>query len=147
MNLTINEAREAIYQHFAALWLDPDTSEPFTPYWFDDEKAEPENGPWVRLTVRHNAASPAHLLGGPEAQGVAVQQVGTIYLQYFQPPGTGSDVADQHLERFIKGFGFQKLADSSIRTQEARVRELGIVEQGRWWAANGTADFRYEQRQ
>jgi hypothetical protein len=143
VSLTRNEAREAFYQYFASVWADAgNAGAPHTPYWFDDEDAEPVNGPWVRFSVRHQAA-PLESFG----QQRKVQQRGTVFLQYFHPPGTGGEVADAHMKRFLDAFGFTKVPNTDIRCFEAVGRELGIVEQGRWWSQIGEAEFTYTTTQ
>lgn len=138
--MNIEQAREAIYQHFVALWVVG--ADPRTAYTLDNDPYDPPNAPWVRLTVRHLSRRQISL-GQPgnrrfEAAGLAI-------VQYFEPPNKGMRTLGQHVGRAVEIFEGARIAGTTITFQGAITpRELGIVENGRWNAANLQAQFTYE---
>jgi Bacteriophage related domain of unknown function len=80
--------RQAIEQRFAAAWT-------ATPIAWDNVSFTPPTGPWVRLHIVNGDAFQA-AMGAPT---VMVRHPGTVIVEVYVPPGTGTDtgrgLADQ----------------------------------------------------
>lgn len=129
----INAAREAIYQLFATQWP---LAEPSliraTPYGFENEAIDPVETGWMRLSVVDGLRE-QETLGPPGAR--KFEQDATIFLQYFEAPFGGTDRAGLHTKAAKLIFDARRIGGTTIRTMSATTRNLGIVEDGRWFAA------------
>lgn len=140
------EVQETLYQRWAARWaVDPEADPvvPLTPYWFEDEKAAPPDGPWARFSVKRLPGGPG-TMGGPGNR--KMDRVGIVFVQLFQPPGDGvgtlSDLGETAAAIFEN---CRLLADHDIRFGQVEPGESGQVENGRWLGLSVEGRFDYEQ--
>lgn len=140
------EVQETLYQRWQAAWVVDPLADPvvaLTPFWFEDEKAEPPAGPWVRFSVKKRP-------GGPGTIGrkgnKKMDRRGVVFIQLFKPPGDGvGDLSDLG-ERAAKIFeNCRLLADHDIRFGEVEPGESGQVENGRWLGLSVEGRFDYEE--
>ena len=150
---TMPEAREAIYQFFLDGWLpdtgvdgytlnadgtswDADPNGARTPYTFDNEEFDPPDGPWVRFSFRNRNR-------GQETLGAAPnRRFGTrssAFVQYFEPPGSGTATADSHMDKALSIFEGKRITGTTLRVVSATARELGPDPDKRWWG--GTVEI------
>lgn len=134
---TINQAREAIYQAFAAAWGQR------TPYCFDNEKFDPPAGPWVRVSVRHQDRQ-QETLGAPGSR--KFESRGSAFIQYFEPPLGATEIADGHISAAVAIYDAKRIEGTTIRFEAAISREIGIIEDGRWYAALIECNFVYDEQ-
>lgn len=141
---TLNQAREAVYQCFAANWLVPGPDGPVerTPYTFDNEAFAPPAGPWVRLTIRHLTRRQISMgrKGNRRWETRAL-----LIIEYYEPPSGGTADADGHLDAAKDIFEGSAIAGTTCKFEAAIPRERGVIEQGAWWAANSQIEFTYEE--
>jgi hypothetical protein len=140
------EVQETLYQRWAAQWaVDPlaDPLVPFSPYWFEDDKADPPADLWARFSVKR-------MPGGPGTIGRKgnrkMDRVGMVFIQLFQPPGTGdigalSDAGEKAAGIFEN---CRLLSDHDIRFGEVEPGPSGQVEKGRWLGLSVEGRFDYE---
>lgn len=129
---TPNEAREAIYALFAEQWALTDPAIRATPYCLENEAFDPPAGPWMRLSVRDGVRNQESL--GPVGRR-KFENDATIYLQFFEPPFLGTLAADTHMRAAVPIFEGRRIDGTTIRSFSATTRNLGIIEDGRWFAA------------
>lgn len=132
---TLPQAREAIYQHWADGWTLP------PPYAFDNEPYDPPAGPWLRLSVRHLGRAQTSL---GEAANRRFESRALLILDYFEPPAGGAGMADVYLDAAAALFEGRRIAGTTIRFNAVITRERGVIEDGRWFAANAQGEFIYE---
>lgn len=137
---TLNEVRAAIYQRFLNEWAN------LTPHVFDNEQfagnLDPKGESWVRLSVR-NLNSTQETLG--KAGGRKYERKAMAFLQIFVPPNTSTKEADQIMQAGMDLFEGRSIPGTSINFNDVVPRELGNIEDGRWWGSTITANFAYYQ--
>lgn len=148
---SINDAREAIYQHFVANWASYVAAEAARqsvtlaapPYALGDETLDPPNGLWVRLTVRHGPTSQETLgtCGNRNFDRSAI-----AFVQGFMTPGGDERTLDVCMEAARNLFEGRTIAPIEARFNAVEVSELGVIEGGRWQAALADAPFNYATR-
>ena len=131
---TLNEARGRIYQDFVTAW---GSTSPFT---FDNEAFNQPSGPWVRLTVRHNASQQESL--GPINRR-KFERGGSVFIQCFTPLDSGAASADNLASVARAAFEGRTLTPENIRFTEVIVREIGPSEE--WYQVNVEALFTYTE--
>lgn len=144
---TLPEATEALYQRFKDEWVNGSATE-LTPYAFDniaiDTPAGPDGkgAPWVRFSVSHSGAT-QETLGrfGNRKFG----RTGRAFLQLFVPIGSGRATTDDLLEVGRSMFEGRAIPGTTLRFNDVIVREVGEVEDGRWWGSTIEAVFEYDQ--
>lgn len=120
---TLNAAREAIYQRFAAQW--PAASGGIA-YTFDNEDFDPPvNAPWVRIAVRHSS-SIQDTLGEVGSRKFSRRAI--IFVQIFTQRGRGRQTSDT-LVTVAKGI-FEGTSFSGINVFEGTPREIGNTSAG-----------------
>lgn len=135
MAITINQAREAIYQRFAAAWADR------TPYAFENEDFDPVEAVWTRLAVRHADRNQISL-GQPGTRKFETR--GIVFQQLFIPMGAAMGDLDAHLE-FAKGiFDAARIEGTTIRFFAAKVREIGPGPDSKYFGSTVETGFTYE---
>ena len=148
---SINDAREAIYQHFVASWVAAVAAEAARqgvtmaapPYALGDETMEPPNGVWVRLTVRHGASN-QETLGTCGTR--TLDRSARAVVQGFNVPGGDERTLDVAMEAARNVFEGRTVAPIAARFNAVEVSELGVIEGGRWQAALAEAPFNYTTR-
>jgi hypothetical protein len=157
MGTSINDAREALYQHFLANWnelvlvtiqawglsLPGLTGNPLVPYALGDETINPPNSTWVRFTVRHGSTS-QETLGTCGNRNF--DRSGRVFMQGLSPPGGDERALDVVMEAARNMFEGRTIGAPAIRFNAVAVKELGVVENGRWQAATAEAPFNYTTR-
>lgn len=140
------EVQEQLYQRWSDAWVvDPlaDPLQPLTPYWFEDEKADPVDGPWARFSVKRMPGGPG-TLGRPGNR--KMDRVGFVFVQLFQPPGQGVGTLSDLGERAAAIFENCRLqTPHDIRFGEVEPGASAQVEAGRWLALSVEGRFDYEQ--
>lgn len=155
LGTTINDAREQLYQYFAANWqefvlvtieawgltLPGLTGEPLVPFALGDEVFDPPDGPWVRVSVRHTTSSQETMgrIGNRR-----FERPGILTVQGFMPPETGEDVMDFVMECARAAFEGRKVGAAAIQFNAVTIQEIGVIDNGRWYASNAEAPFVYE---
>lgn len=140
------EVQETLYARWAAQWVvDPLAVDPeaLTYYVFEDEKAEPPAGVWVRFSVKRMPGGPG-TMGRPGNR--KMDRVGMVFIQLFKPPGDGVGDLSDYGERAAGIFeNCRLLADHDIRFGEVEPGESGQIENGRWLGLSVEGRFDYEQ--
>jgi hypothetical protein len=130
------EAREAIYEHFAAGWTAASRSER---YCLENESFVPTPGTaWLRLAVR-NVSGAQDSLGGVGERNF--ERIGIIFAQVFVPLNTGRSAADnvvQALRDILEGV---RLSGTDLWTYESVAREAGPTDG--WDMTVLETNFRY----
>ena len=136
MSTTLTQAREAIYERFAAAWGST------TPIAFDNEAfTPPEDAPWVRLVVRHTTRE-QETLGGLGQRNFMSR--GQCFVQCFVQPDQGTEAADalaQQARTIFEGTSFA----TDVRFTSVAVTEIGPDPQG-WFQVNAVGVFQYDER-
>lgn len=148
MTTTINMARESVYQHFAAGWSIATAAQQLAhgipiaaiPYALGDEKFEPHASLWVRVTVRHQE-SRQETLGGPGRR--KFERPATVFVQGFIPPGGDTRPLEVAMEAARQLFEGCRVQPYDLRFNAATIRELGVIEGGRWEAMTNEVPFGY----
>lgn len=134
-SVTINEARDAVYERFLAQW----TATPATAYTFENEKFDPPAGiPWVRVTVR-NIGSTQACLGPPGNRRFRRSALG--FAQIFTPADTGTKDSDTLAAAFAAIF--EAVSFDGLDFRAASSREVG-VDDG-WHLTLVEVPFEYEE--
>lgn len=142
------EVQETLYQRWAAGWVDGD-AEPLTPFCFANEKFDPPDAPWARVSARRLPGGQASL-GKPGSR--RFDRAGLLFIQLFEPPagsgegetggvGRASDLAERAAGLF-EGCRFEPHA---IRFAEVEPTDAFMSDNGRWWAVVVEGRFDYEQ--
>lgn len=140
-------ATEAVFTRFKDEWISaPNVL--LTPYALDNLSIDPPAGsdgrgaPWVRLEVKHYG-------GGQETIGAPGNRkfgsMAKLKLTINVPPGSGRAATDDLVEHFKGMFEGRAIAGTTIRLKDVVVRELGEVDDGRWWASTCEVLFEYDQ--
>jgi hypothetical protein len=144
---TLPEAREAIYAWFLQHWVieagDPPTIGPRTLSTLDNEAGfeEPTDGsPWVRVSVRHFAASQQTL--GKAGNRKFERQAATFVQVYVKPDG-GTKDADLLAHDAAAIFEGVSLDGTTIHFGDVITRETGP--DGKWYGVLVEARFRYTE--
>jgi hypothetical protein len=136
------QAREAVYQCFEQHWLDQPGNVPRLPYCYDNEGMDPAMPAWVRLTVRHVGRRQISL----GSQGNRrFETTCELHIDYYEAPGRGVRDTDEYVRPAADIFEGKALAGTTVKFQAVGVRELGVVEDGSWWAAKALGRFTYEE--
>lgn len=133
---TRNECREAVYQRFVNEWP------PRSDYALGDETFDPPAAPWARLTVRTTAGGQA-TLGAPGQR--KFDTLARAFVQLFFPPGFPEDQQDLLRDAAQDLFRGRRFLVPDIRVNNVSVRELGLVEDGRWEASTIEAELEYDE--
>lgn len=136
--MTPNQAREAILTAFIAAWGSPEE----TPFVFDNETYEPENGEessWVALSIRE-ADSAQETLGPVGAR--RYKREGVAQLSIFALPDRGSQRADELVKLFRDAFEGVTLTGGVYFT-DCQVQEIGI--EGVYYRVNALAVFWFSE--
>lgn len=130
---TINESRKVIYDKFVTLW---GTTSPFT--FANEQFNEPENLPWVRLTVLNE-------LGQQETQGVIgnrkYNRSASIKAQVFTLANTGVSKSDElttKIQDIFEGNTF-----TGVYIYNSNINEIGT--DGKWYMALVEISFFYDE--
>lgn len=137
--VSLQVAREAIYQRFATEWAAT------TQYSFDNEEFDPTDGtPWALLYVRHRFST-LECIGGLGNGGFnTFQRVGTVTIRIFVPLDEGVDQADTLAQQARAVFEGVTLSSNAIRFSSVDVREEGPS--GGWYSITVEAPFQYDER-
>lgn len=134
MNVTVNEAREAVY----ARVLDNYTGVPKTSIALGNEDFKPlENEPWLRVTVQTLVKTQRTLgkLGNRRYRTKAL-----AFIQIFTPTNTGTELGDAlafEAANLFEGFRFSGLSFNAVDT-----RDTGP--DGQWYQHLVEAIFDYD---
>lgn len=132
---TANEAREAIYEAFVAVWTEE--------YSFDNEEFDPpKSDPWARLVVRHDPAIGETL--GPVGHRRFTRS-GTVYVQVFVPEDTGTTDMDALAETVRDAFEGVTLVGTTVRFEAVTVREIGESDTDKFYLTMVEAPFEYDE--
>lgn len=132
--MTQTAARRAIYQRFQDEWDPADGASSF-----DNEAfVPPQDKPWVRLAVRHQARA-QETLGPPQRRW---RSVGEILVQMFVPRDQGLEVNDDLAQAVRDVFEAQELA-GGVRCYATTVREVGV--DGTWFMSIASTAFDYDE--
>ncbi len=139
---TITDAREAIYQHWAAGFIyGPDNAQ-LCPYCFENEQFDPPAGRWARLSVRHFDRN-QETLGAPGNR--KFERRGAVLIQLFDRPFQRLDQFGEIVAKAEALFDAVRIEGTTIRFQAAITRELGIIEDGRWLSFLVECNFVYDE--
>jgi hypothetical protein len=157
MDTTINQAREAVYRQFRDNWIASVlvtieawgltipglTDDPMVPYAFGDEKIDPPNGPWVRVSVQHLTSSRTSIGGCGNRR---FQRPAIAFFQFFMPPDQegGSEVMDLLVESARRVFEGRRIDPEGLNFDAVTPRENGVIEKGRWTNTTLEAPFWYD---
>ena len=135
---TLSELRVAVYARFKAEWAGR------TPHVFDNRLLDPQPPEgFVRLSVRNLAGS------GQETMGACGQRKflrpARAFLQAFLPISQGASALDDVLQAGRRLFEGRALPPTDARVYQVDVRELGEVEDGRWWSGLVEARIEYDE--
>lgn len=131
---TIAQAREFIYERFAAQWNLADGA-----FTFDGEDyKEVAGSPWVRLTVRHSARA-QDTLG--EVGNRQFEQRGSVLMNIFIPDNTGTAASDT-LAGKCRAI-FEGVSFSGLYFYESDFREIGS--DGLWYMVVVESKFSYNE--
>jgi hypothetical protein len=133
---TLPEVKAAIIQRFLAEWND------ISPYRFDNEQYQGDADGWVRLSVRHLYAGQQTL--GQQGNRKFYREA-AAFLQVFVLPDKGTKLADTLMVAGQALFEGRTIPGTSIRFKDVIPREIGNVEDGRWWGSTIQANFDYIQ--
>jgi len=130
---TLNEAREAIYGVFVAVWTEP--------YTLDNERFDPpDDAAWARLTVRHTGGTQETL--GP-AGSRKFARTGSCFVQIFVPTDQGVQELDTLATLAREAFEGVSIAGTTVRFQNVVLRESGPDK--KWYGAVIEAEFEYDE--
>lgn len=136
-SVTINEAREAIYQKF----VDNVPAGIGTNFTFSNEKfTPPTDAPWARLTVVHEQSGDP-TLGPPGGNKRKFLRRGRVLVQVYDSADTGTRALDLLADQIRDIFEGTQL--SGIDFISADVRESG--QDGEWMQYIVDAPFQYQQ--
>lgn len=131
---TYPDANEAITQLFSDTW----TPSGF-PFTLGNEKfTPPEDTPWARMVLRHNAATQSTLGRQP---GRKFNRFGSVLIQVFTPLREGTRRSSELIQRVVNGFEGARISGSTICFLDVIPREVGPS--GKWYQTNIEAEFRY----
>jgi len=135
------EVQETLLQRWTDGWVNG--GNPLTPFWFQDEKAEPPNGQWARVRIDARPGT-QETLGRPGNRKIARR--GAVYAMLRQPPD-GASGALSDLGEFARDlFENCRLAPHDIRFTTVQIGPmLDVDDEGRWSGVTVEAPFDYEQ--
>jgi hypothetical protein len=132
---TFAQARESIYQR----WVDNWTATPANDWTFaGEEYTPPEDRPWARLSVRHQAIGGQTL--GP-ANGRRFTRIASVFVQLYIPTNAGEGGLDTLMQAATDLF--EGVSFDGLRFFQADPRETGPEEQ--WQTALVEAPFDYDE--
>lgn len=138
---TINQAREAIYDLFTDAWaVTVPTPGLRTPITYDNEKYDPPDTAWVRLSVRHTGSTQETL--GPAGSRSFMRQ-GIAFVQIFTPSDKGVAEADTLARVAALAFEGERIVGTSVRFLDVVTRETGP--EGKWFGVVVQANFEYDE--
>lgn len=130
------EANEAITQLFFDTW-NP-TGFPFT---LGNEKFDPpEDSPWTRMVVRHNAATQSTLGRAPARK---FDRFGSVLIQLFTPQREGTRRSAELVQTVVNGFEGARISGTTICFFDVIPREVGASD--RWYQVTIEAEFRWTE--
>ncbi|MEJ7831342.1 MAG: hypothetical protein WKF79_00370 [Nocardioides sp.] len=139
------EVQETLYSRWRDQWAVAPGAVPLvqlTPYWFEDEKAEPVDAPWARFSVKRMPGGPG-TMGRPGNR--KMDRVGMVFVQLFQPPLRGIGGLSDLGERAAAIFENCRLIETrDIRFGEVEPGASGQIEAGRWLGLSVEGRFDYE---
>jgi hypothetical protein len=135
---TLAQAREAIYKEFDDVW----SSGPVSVYTYDNEAFDPPNdAAWVRLAVRHQAATQETLGQSGNRRFV---RFGAVFLQIFTPTDQGASEADTLVATARAIFEGNRISSTTVRFLDCIVQESGIVDD-HWYQVVLEVQFEYNE--
>lgn len=127
-------ANEAMAQRFSDVWTP--TGFPFV---LGNEKFNaPDDTPWARMVVRHNAATQS-TLGITGAR--QFDRLGSMLIQVFTPLREGTRRSADLIQTVVNGLEGTVIANTSICVNDVIPREVGPVD--KWYQVTIEAEFRY----
>ncbi len=136
-SVTLNEAREAIYQR----WVDNVPAGIGVNFTFASEKyTPPTDAPWARLTVLHEQGG-APTLGPPASQKRKFTRQGRVLVQVYDSVDQGTralDLLADSVRDIFEGTQF-----SGLYFISADIRESG--QDGEWMQLIVDAPFQYQE--
>lgn len=144
---TLSEARSAIYKRFKDEWVD-ENGNSYAYFVFDNEEADPPSGPdakgalWARVYVRN-------INNGQETLGRAgnrrFRRRALAKVDIFAPPMSAISESTKAQELALSMFEGRIFSGTTIIVYDVIPREIGLIDEGKWFFSTIEAQIEYEQ--
>ena len=124
----------------AQLFADTWTPTGFSFTLDNDEFTAPDDAPWARFAIRHNAGT-QDTLG--RTGNRKFLRLGSAFVQIFTRSNTGTRQSKQLAQTIVNGFEGARIAGTTIRFNDVIVRESGV--DGKWYLTVVEATFEYDE--
>ncbi len=135
--MELNEARSLVCSRFALGWAP--ANQELCPYVLDNETG-PSVATWARCSVRSMPSGQSTL--GTQGNRKFHRRA-MIRVELYGPPAKGLAGLDT-LVKAAKDL-FEAASFSGIKTYDADMAEIGLVEDDRWFLSTVEVDFEYEE--